>query len=77
MLTAAMLLYALPNAIKTRHVQHWARSFFSSRDAIFRWNDPFPAIYQVGSLINFINLGKKLGINALQASTADIEWNGE
>jgi predicted ATP-grasp superfamily ATP-dependent carboligase len=77
MLSAAMFLYALPDAFKTHRLQSWMDTFFSSQDVIFRWDDPLPALCQIRSLLNFIHLGNRLGISALQASTADIEWNGE
>jgi len=77
MLSAAMLGYALPDAVKTHRFQNWVQTFFSSQDVIFRWDDPLPALCQVQSLFNFIYLGKRMGTSALQASTADIEWNGE
>ena len=77
MLSAAMLLYALPDSMRRKRFRRWLQAYLSARDVIFRWNDPLPALLQLRSLLNFILLAKRLGITTLQASTADIEWNGE
>jgi predicted ATP-grasp superfamily ATP-dependent carboligase len=77
MLTAAMLLYALPAALKTGRFLSWWAAFTRSQDVLWRWSDPLPTLYQVGSLLHFVALARRRGISALQASTLDIEWNGE
>lgn len=77
MLSAAMLIYALPASIQNKRLKSWFKTICSSRDVIFKWNDPLPALFQVYPLLNYVFLGQRLGISALAASTWDIEWNGE
>jgi predicted ATP-grasp superfamily ATP-dependent carboligase len=77
MLALAMLIYGLPAAIAARTIPQWATAFTRSRDAAFSFNDPLPALWQLVSLLVFIIKGHRLGITPLEASTYDIEWNGE
>jgi hypothetical protein len=48
-----------------------------SRDAVFRWDDPAPFFQQFAVFGHFLAVGAARGISALEASTHDIEWNGE
>lgn len=77
MLGAAMLLYALPTALRKRALRRWWQAFHSGRDVIFRWDDMRPTLAQWQSILHFIGLGWRHRISALEASTQDIEWNGE
>ena len=77
MLLAAMLLYGLPASLRQQKFKQWLATFITSRDVIFTWQDPIPALFQPASILHYILLGKKRGISALEASTLDIEWNGE
>ncbi len=77
MLASAMLLYGLPAALKKGGLDYWWQAFRSGRDVIFRRGDNRPALAQWRSLFHFVALGWRHKITALEASTLDIEWNGE
>ena len=77
MLLSAMLLYGLPAALKKQSLSHWWQAFRSGRDVIFRREDAQPALAQWRSLLHFVALGWRHRITPLEASTLDIEWNGE
>lgn len=77
MLLTAMLVYGLPAALRKREFSHWLAEFSRSRDVIFSLADPAPALLQVRSLLYFVALGWRRGLSPLEASTLDIEWNGE
>lgn len=77
MLLTAMLGYGLPAALRKREFRPWLTAFTRSRDVIFSLHDPAPALLQLRSLLFFVWLGWRKGISALEASTFDIEWNGE
>ncbi len=77
MLATAMLIYGLPKAIKQNHFIQWVKTFFTSNDVILDLKDPMPFIMQFKSILSYLMLAKKEKITALQASTFDIEWNGE
>ncbi len=47
-----------------------------AKDVIFRINDPLPAIAQVLSILELIFIKLSKGIDLLEATTHDIEWNG-
>ncbi|MNT59011.1 hypothetical protein D3C72_1964850 [compost metagenome] len=48
-----------------------------SRDAVWRWDDPLPFFQQFASFGHFLAVGRARGVSAIEASTHDIEWNGE
>ncbi len=77
MLATAMLVYGLPRAIKKKQFIQWVKTFFTSRDVILDFKDPMPFIMQFKSIFAYLSLARKEKITALQASTFDIEWNGE
>jgi predicted ATP-grasp superfamily ATP-dependent carboligase len=77
MLLTAMLVYGLPAALQKRQFKAWLAAFRQSRDVIFSPRDPAPALLQLRSLLAFVWLGWRRGLSALEASTFDIEWNGE
>ncbi len=77
MLGAAMLLYGLPAALKKQSLSRWWQAFRSGQDVIFRREDARPAFAQWRSLLHFVALGWRHKITPLEASTLDIEWNGE
>ena len=77
MLGTAMLLYGLPNAVKKGTFRRWFDLFLSSRDTILDWSDPLPALLQARSIFHYLRLARRQGISPLQASTFDIEWNGD
>jgi hypothetical protein len=77
MLFTAMLVYGLPAALRKRTLKRWFAEFMHSRDVIFSLHDPAPALLQLRSVLYFVLLGWRRGISPLEASTFDIEWNGE
>ncbi len=77
MLATAMLVYALPAIRSGAMLQQWVMAFFSSRDVIFDHTDLGPMLYQFIDLAAFIWRGWRQRISPLEASTWDIEWNGE
>ena len=77
MLATAMLVYGLPAAIKNGSFAAWVRTFFRSDDVLLDFKDPMPALLQLRSLFQYVTLGRRQKISALEASTFDIEWNGE
>jgi glutathione synthase/RimK-type ligase-like ATP-grasp enzyme len=77
MLALPMLLYGLPSAIRANRFLEWWSDLISTRDLIFDRDDPGPAWHQIPSAIELLCEASRLNCTALEASTADIEWNGE
>jgi predicted ATP-grasp superfamily ATP-dependent carboligase len=77
MVLSAMLLFGLPCALQKREFKHWLAAFTRSRDVIFSARDPLPALLQLRSALYFAYLGRRHGISISEATTFDIEWNGE
>jgi hypothetical protein len=77
LLALPMLLYGLPSAMRSSRVLEWWSDLTSTRDVVFDRDDPNPAWYQIPSAIELLREASRLNRSALEASTADIEWNGE
>ena len=77
MLGTAMLVYGLPDALRKRILDAWLRTFLQSRDVIWDLRDLLPFFLQWRSILAYLALGMRRKISALEASTFDIEWNGE
>jgi hypothetical protein len=77
MLAAAMLIYGLPAALKKNNVRQWLKTFFASNDVILSYTDPLPFLLQFRSLLAYWKLAREKNISLIEASTFDIEWNGE
>lgn len=77
MLSAAMLMYALPEAVKNGNFINWLKTFFTSNDVIFDIRDPMPFLFQFRSVFAYLAIARRYGITPLEASTFDIEWNGK
>ena len=77
MLSAAMLLYGLPAALKNGSLKDWRKAYFFSNDVILDFNDPLPFILQWRSVLATRAIAKREKLSLLEASTFDIEWNGE
>jgi predicted ATP-grasp superfamily ATP-dependent carboligase len=77
MLSTAMLIYGLPAAWKKHNMRQWLKTFFSSSDVILSYKDPLPFLLQFRGLLSTLKLARKNGISLIEASTFDIEWNGE
>ncbi len=77
MLAAALLLYGLPALRTGAGRRRWWHALTHSRDVIAQRGDPAARWVQWASLAEFAARSWRLGVGALAASTADIEWNGE
>ena len=77
MLSTAMLAYALPDSLRKRTFRRWLGAFMRSRDTLFNLCDPLPALLQGRGILHYLGLARRHGLSPLQASTFDIEWNGE
>jgi predicted ATP-grasp superfamily ATP-dependent carboligase len=75
--SSAMLTYGLPAALRNNQFAGWLKTFFSSRDVIFDLKDPLPALFQFRGILTQWGIARKNRISVLEASTFDIEWNGE
>ena len=76
-LWTGMLVYGLSASLKKCQLKKWWYAFASSRDVIFRRDDPLPAFLQFRSIFYYLQLARRENISPLEASTFDIEWNGE
>ncbi|MBI5842688.1 MAG: carbamoylphosphate synthase large subunit [Chloroflexi bacterium] len=77
MLSTAMLMYGLPASLAKGRIGKWLRTFFTSDDVILDGKDLQPFLLQFRSIFHYLKLAKQHGITPLEASTFDIEWNGE
>lgn len=77
MLGTAMLTYGLPTSLFNGRFGAWLKTFSHSDDVLLDFRDPLPFLLQWRSILSYVLLGRKQGISALEASTFDIEWNGE
>ncbi|MFN8411727.1 MAG: hypothetical protein U0Z26_05015 [Anaerolineales bacterium] len=77
MLSAAMILYALPASLIHGRFGEWFKTFFTSDDVILNFKDPLPFLLQLRSLLATRTIASRQKISLLEASTFDIEWNGE
>lgn len=77
MLASAMIIYGLPNAFKNSQLGQWIKTFFTSKDVILDFKDIKPFLFQFKSIFKYLSLARKNRISSLEASTLDIEWNGE
>jgi hypothetical protein len=75
----AMWVYGLPPAAQAgpRRLFAWGKALGEAPDVVFRWDDPMPAVEQWLVFAELDRRARLAGITALEASTADIEWNGE
>ncbi|MEW6404655.1 MAG: carbamoylphosphate synthase large subunit [Chloroflexota bacterium] len=77
MLSTAMLLYGLPASLTAGRLGKWRHTFFGSDDVIYKREDPRPFWHQFKSIIYYFRLARQNKVSPLEASTFDIEWNGE
>jgi hypothetical protein len=77
MLASAMLVYGLPASLKKNNFAQWLKTFFTSSDVILDFKDPLPFLFQARSIFSYLKIAREQKISALEASTFDIEWNGE
>lgn len=77
MLSAAMLTYGLAQAARGRRLGEWLRAYAGSRDAVYRRGDAGPAAEQLRLFAWLRRTAARQGLTLQEASTIDIEWNGE
>lgn len=77
MLSPAMLTYGLAQAVRERRMREWLRAFAGSRDAVYRRGDAGPAAEQLRLFAWLRRTARGRGVTLQEASTIDIEWNGE
>jgi predicted ATP-grasp superfamily ATP-dependent carboligase len=77
LLAAAMLCYALPATRSWAALRHWLVTMRAGRDVIFSLRDPLPALLQGVAIAELMARAWRLGLSPVEASTHDIEWNGE
>lgn len=77
MLSAAMWLYGLPGVRSKKRLGEWIQTMRSSRDVLFRREDPLPMLAQGFTLLSFLQRSLRHKVSLLGATTQDIEWNGE
>jgi predicted ATP-grasp superfamily ATP-dependent carboligase len=77
MLASAMLIYGLPSAFKKNQFSNWLKTFFTSSDVILDFSDLLPFLLQYRSILSYLKIANEMKISPLEASTFDIEWNGD
>ncbi|MHA7964266.1 ATP-grasp domain-containing protein [Paenibacillus sp. CAU 1782] len=77
MLAAGMLAAAPGNISSWSGLRSWFGDWRSARDVVFRRGDIKPSIEQLGVLLESWRVSRKEGLTLSQATTRDIEWNGE
>ncbi len=77
MIFGAMLSFGLRDIRNSRKLIDFAKALFTSRDVIFKFKDILPSLYQVWSVVRFVRISRRHKISILDATTHDIEWNGQ
>jgi hypothetical protein len=72
-----MLIYGLYANRTWKGVKRWLHDFASANDVVFLRSDVRPFMEQLGILAQFRRVSLERGVSLLEATTADIEWNGE
>lgn len=73
----AMLTYGLRQALAERRFREWRRALRAGTDVIGAPGDRRPPFGAVFDTIGFMAAARRAGITVTEATTADIEWNGE
>lgn len=77
MLTVPMLAAGLGVVRSLAGLREWARAIRRGRDAVFSMSDVRPAMEQALVLLDAWRTSRARGITMAEATTADLEWNGE
>lgn len=77
MVEFAMPIWGLKDAIGNRRFIWFLKSLLRSRCSTFAWKDPLPSIGLPFSLWRLWRIARHEGCSLQEASTRDIEWNGE
>lgn len=73
----AMFVYGLPQALRERRLEDWARLLSRGHDAISQPGDRRPILGAMIDAAGFFREGVKHSISTTAATTRDIAWNGE
>lgn len=77
MLAPAMLAAGLGNVRSLCELRDWFSAYRRARDVVFSRNDWLPVIEQLRVLLSAWRASRTRGITLTQATTMDLEWNGE
>ena len=77
MLVLAMGVYALPKIRTLNGFTRWVKDVRSAKDALYRPEDPGPLWQQAKLLASLGRIAQREGVSLIEASTWDIEWNGD
>lgn len=77
MLGLAMLLFGIGQCKCWSDFKNWIGVFRRSQDIVFSPADPMPFFHQLLIVKTFYAICRKNGTSILEATTHDIEWNGE
>lgn len=72
-----MMSYGFVKAIRERKYKNWFSTLISGGDVISARNDHLPLLGSVIDTLIFLKQASKHNISLSQATTRDIEWNGE
>jgi hypothetical protein len=73
----AMLFLGLPGVRTFSQLKEWLRCFFTSRDVLGARGDWGPLFGQIRSLLTILQISRIKKISLLEATTEDIQWDGE
>lgn len=73
----AMMLYGLAGVRSLDRFKRWLSYMRLGRDAVFRLRDPWPGMEQARTLFYFWRIARSRNVSLMEATTLDIEWNGE
>ncbi|WP_159881174.1 ATP-grasp domain-containing protein [Paenibacillus puerhi] len=76
MLALPMLAYGLPAHLSWQGMKRWLGDFRQASDVVYRSGDPGPFLEQARMLWELKRRAAASGMTIMEASTADIEWNG-
>ena len=75
---ALLMAAQLPRSVGSwSRLRRWAAAFFGGRDVFFRADDPWPFLGQLAAFAVLRRRARRFGVSLVEASTLDIEWNGD
>ena len=74
---ALLMAAQLPRSAGSRRLGRWAAAFFGGREVFLRVDDPWPFVGQFATFAALHRRARRFGVSLTEASTLDIEWNGE
>ena len=73
----AMMSFGLKDAVKKNQLGLYLRKLIASPDIVFRWSDPVPFLALPLTLGELYWIAVRNRMSLQQATTADIQWDGE